>query len=275
MTAPGASQRHLVIGSCQLGYRGDDATRILGVLGHPVQQSLSPVMQQAALDAHDSNVRYLKFAVTPSELPSFMEGARRAWPMLVGFNVTVPHKMAVAQRLDSLAATAQSAGAVNTVVIDSQGHFQGHNTDIAGLRRVWQENNVVLRDRALVIVGAGGLSRAAVVAGFLEGAGEIRLANRTVSRAQSLLDELASRWQGRLPRLLCTGLPTPEDLGALLSGAAVLVQATSLGMHHGDISPLIQNEITSVSLTSPKTLPVFVIFWPGATMTPRACISAL
>lgn len=238
MTTPGAPRRHLIIGPCRLEYNGDEATRILGVLGHPVQRSRSPVMQQAALDAHGSNVRYLKFAVAPSELQLFVQEARRTLPTLQGFNVTVPHKTTIIPLIDSLASTAQSAGAVNTVVIDSQGHLQGHNTDISGLRRVWQENNVILRDRTLVIVGAGGLARAAVVAGLLEGVGEIRLANRTISRAQSLLDELGSRWQGRIPRMLCTGLPSPEDAAELLRGAAVLVQATRLGTDAGDGTPI-------------------------------------
>jgi shikimate dehydrogenase len=236
MTPPAARRQTLVLGPCRIEYLGSEATQVLGVVGHPVAQSLSPRMQQAALDAAGSDATYVAMDVAANGLAAFVQAARRVQRPLRGFNVTVPHKSAVVPLLDGMDATAALAAAVNTVVIDAQRGFQGANTDVGGLQEVWRQNHVRLRDRRLIILGAGGLARAAVVAGLREAAGEICVMNRTVAHAQAMLDDISSRWPAPPGRFRCAALS--GNLDAWLPEAAALVQATPVGAQVGAALPV-------------------------------------
>ena len=236
MTLPAAKRQTLTLGPCHLEYRGNDDTQLLGVVGHPVAHSLSPRMQQAALDAAGCNLTYVAMDVSPQALAPFVQQARHAPGPLRGFNVTIPHKTAIVELLDTLDEDARLAAAVNTVVIEAERRLQGYNTDVVGLQEVWRQHNITVRDRKLVVIGAGGLARAAVVAGLHEAAAEICVLNRTLEHAQAMLDDVSSRWQGRLPRLCCAAWG--EDVGPWLADASSLVQATPVGMGKDDPAPV-------------------------------------
>jgi shikimate dehydrogenase len=191
---------------------------VYGLLGNPVEHSLSPPMHEAAYDALGMDARYCTFEPAPEKLGTAIEGARALG--VGGLNVTIPFKQDVLGhvRPDGLAGR---IGAVNT--IDLSGEPTGHNTDAEGALRALREHGVDLSGRA-VVVGAGGAGRA-VAFGLGEAGMSVHVANRTVERATKLAGELRSAGVD------ATG--GPLEAGAVsehVAGASVLVNATSVGM---------------------------------------------
>ncbi|OQY18269.1 MAG: shikimate dehydrogenase, partial [Desulfobacteraceae bacterium 4572_35.1] len=139
------------------------ATNVYGIFGDPVIHSLSPLMQNAAFAACGINAVYLPFNVTKANLDAAVLGAKAM--NVRGVNVTIPHKEAVCPLLDSIDGSAQLIGAVNTIV-NSDGCLVGYNTDGVGLvRSLRSDLGVDLNGNVQVVVlGAGGAARAAVVA---------------------------------------------------------------------------------------------------------------
>ncbi|MEZ4265001.1 MAG: shikimate dehydrogenase [Myxococcota bacterium] len=194
----------------------------LGLLGHPVAHSVSPAMHEAALRAANLSGSYSLFDVLPGALGAMLERLRTG--ELHGLNVTVPHKGEVAGLCDRLAPEAALAGAVNTLVRAADGRIEGHNTDIAGLASALQSAfaQAPWRGGCAVVLGAGGAGRAAVLAAFQAGAAEVRVYNRTAARAERLVAELAGRVSG--------GLRATSEIADGVSGAALILQATTRGM---------------------------------------------
>jgi len=186
---------------------------VFGLLGNPVGHSLSPPMHEAAYAELGMDARYVTFEPEPEALPAALEGAAALG--IAGLNVTIPFKRDVLELVepDDLAAR---IGAVNTVDL-SDGPPTGHNTDAEGVVRAFERHGVAL-DGTAVVVGAGGAGRA--VAFALADAGmEIRVANRTVERAEELAGAVAGASAHPL-----------SALPGLLADASVLVNATSVGM---------------------------------------------
>jgi shikimate dehydrogenase len=200
---------------------------VYGLIGNPVDHSLSPPMHEAAYERLGLDARYVTF-----EPPA--DGAVRAVESAAalgvrGLNVTVPFKRDVLAAVDATAA-ADRIGAVNTVDFATDPPT-GSNTDAPGLVRAFEHHDVPLTGRA-VVVGAGGAGRAATFALAGEGMA-VDVANRTVERAESLADDVAA--VDGVP-----GTATAHSLDALpevLAGADVLVNATSVGMEE-DCSPV-------------------------------------
>ena len=193
--------------------------QVFGLLGNPVGHSLSPPMHEAAYDELGMDARYVTFEPEPDALPSAVSGAAALG--IAGLNVTIPFKRDVLDLVepDDLAAR---IGAVNTV--DLSGTPTGHNTDAEGVVRAFERHDVPLEGTA-VVAGAGGAGRAAAFA--LADAGmRVRIANRTVERAE----ELAEAVEGATAHPL-------SALGDLLADASVLVNATSVGMEE-DATPV-------------------------------------
>jgi shikimate dehydrogenase len=216
-------------GGVRAAIPGGENTRVYALLGHPVAHSLSPRMQNAALAACGLDAAFVGLDVVPEQVPECLAGLR-ANPRVRGFNVTLPLKEIVARAVDDLDAAAELTAAVNTVCIERQpagARLRGFNTDVAGLHAALLDAGVSLRDAVVVVLGAGGAARAAVAAALVAGAAELRVLNRTLARAQEMLDAILGRWKGRVPRAACAGL----DAGHLLRGAGVLLQCTSQPMH--------------------------------------------
>jgi shikimate dehydrogenase len=199
-------------------------TQRIALLGHPVAHSLSPALQQAALDALGIDVRYEAWDIAPEDLPMALERLRSA--ELLGANVTVPHKEAVLRLVDRLEPMAERVGAVNTIV-QREGQLHATNTDVAGVRRALE--GVELQGASVVLVGAGGAARAIVIALMDAGAARLTIANRTEARAHPLAD-LA---RGRMQVEVCALDASSELLRAAMQRATLVVQTTSLGMLHG------------------------------------------
>jgi len=197
-------------------------TGLVGILGHPVGHSLSPLMHNAAFRAQDIDMVYLAFDVLPEHLPSAIAGIRSLG--LRGVNVTIPHKEAVVELLDEVEESARRIGAVNTVVND-QGRLTGYNTDksgfLAALLGLRAEGATGLD---CFVAGAGGAARGVVAALVEGGAAKVRVWNRSPERAAALCSQ-AAEW-GQTP---CSAIPRDEVPGAVAS-ADLVVNATSIGL---------------------------------------------
>lgn len=194
--------------------------KLAGVIGWPVAQSRSPVLHGHWLRQYGVSGAYLPLPVQPERLADAIRGLRALG--FSGCNVTIPHKLGVLKLVDQVDPVAARIGAVNTIVVQDDGTLSGFNTDaygfLASLRDV--RGDFKASSGPIVVLGAGGAARAVVVSLLDDGAQEIRLANRTMERAQELSRIDPSRikvvaWQER---------------GTALDGAALLVNTTSQGM---------------------------------------------
>ena len=167
-------------------------TRIVGVIGDPVEHSRSPQMHNAAFAKAGLDYVYVPFHVRPGDLADAIVGFKAI--NVVGINVTLPHKQAVIRSLTSISREAELIGAVNTLSF-SNGEIHGDNTDAPGVLRALEENeNMSLPvGEDVVVLGAGGAARAVVVALALAGVASITIANRTVEKAVSLAEEMAEK----------------------------------------------------------------------------------
>lgn len=196
----------------------------LGVIGHPLKKSLSPVFQQAALDALGLPHKYESWPTPPDGLETRVTGLRA--PAVLGANVTIPHKEAVVPLLDGCDQVARKVRAVNTIV-NSKGNLYGHNTDVEGALRALRDDAAFdPAGKRVIIAGAGGAARALVV-GLIEAkAASIVVINRTFSRASKLVEDL-------VPLAEITELKALPDIFTSWQSAAIgcdlLVNCTSVG----------------------------------------------
>ncbi|MBV9522499.1 MAG: shikimate dehydrogenase [Alphaproteobacteria bacterium] len=196
------------------------AAKKAGVMGWPISHSRSPLLHNFWLGQHSIDGVYVPMAVQPGELATALRALRVLG--FAGCNLTIPHKEAALAAVETLDPDARRIGAVNTIIVTADGALEGRNTDAFGfienLRasvRGW-----TARRGPAVVIGAGGAARAILVALLDDGASEIRLINRTPSRASALAEAFGPRirpvsWARR---------------AAALSDAALLVNATNQGM---------------------------------------------
>src|SRR5687767_1772299 len=144
-------------------------------------------MHNAAFVADGLDFVYVCLDVDPDELPVAVRGLEAL--KLRGFNITMPHKRAMVPLVDELDESARISGAVNTVVIEDSG-LRGFNTDGGGMVMACREAGIELSSKSVLLLGAGGAAAAIAVAFGKAGVGELHIANRHVSRAAHLRDEL-------------------------------------------------------------------------------------
>jgi shikimate dehydrogenase len=209
----------------------DGSTSLVGLIGWPVEHSLSPAMHNAAFDGVGLNWRYVPLRVRPGQMPAAVRGLGALG--FVGANVTVPHKQAALTLADDVDATARALGAVNTLVIGrpegKRASIAGHNTDADGF--IWALRAAGYDPRAhgsAVVVGAGGAARAIVYGLLSDGNGDIVVLNRTLPRAQRLCADVGSGsgWRRRLRAAALTHDTLVEEVRK----ADLLVNATTVGM---------------------------------------------
>jgi shikimate dehydrogenase len=212
----------------------DGHTKLVGLIGWPVEHSLSPLMHNAAFDALGLNWRYVPLPVPPGQVEVAIRGLAALG--FCGANVTVPHKQAVMPVLDSISPNARALGAVNTLLLerDAGGELlsvQGYNTDDAGFVSALRQHFPPLggtKGGDAVVVGAGGAARAVVFGLLGAGSGQITVLNRSPRRARELTADLA-RSPACAARLRALPL-TPETLIESARAASLLVNATPVGM---------------------------------------------
>jgi shikimate dehydrogenase len=201
-------------------------TDTIALLGHPVAHSISPQFQQAALDACGIDARYEAWDVLPEDLAIAVERLRSG--SVLGANVTIPHKEAIAPMVERPDALVEQMGAANTV-IRRDGVLHATNTDVVGIVRSLEEEHVAVRGRNVVLLGAGGAARAVVFAMRRAGAARLTIANRTEERAHAVA-QLAGE---ALATAIVPLDPEAPDLREAVREAALVINATSLGMLHG------------------------------------------
>ncbi|HSP45833.1 MAG TPA: shikimate dehydrogenase [Chthoniobacterales bacterium] len=212
----------------------------LGVLGDPVAHSLSPQMQNAALEDAGIKSHYARFQVTRTELP----GALELLPGLdfIGVNLTVPHKIPALALVDEVDEDARKIGAINTIKIE-RGKLRAFNTDGRGFARaIREEFSVDLRDLRIVVIGAGGAARAIAFQCGKENCERLVIANRDLEKAKQLAQELRAffigpRVLGPVPRLQAVDLEE-ATMRFQIANADLVVNATPLGLNHGDPTPI-------------------------------------
>ena len=208
------------------------STNIVGLIGHPVEHSFSPPMHNAAFEKLGMDYAYVAFDVDPNNLGSAIEGAKSL--NINGFNVTIPHKIEVMQFLDEIDEVAGLIGAVNTIDFKN---MKGYNTDGIGAVRAIEEV-ISIKDKNVVIAGAGGASRAISFYLAKYGADSITILNRNVDRAISLAGDVLD--SGLIADVQADSI---SEINNYLSDADILVDTTPMGMHpHVDDEPIARAE---------------------------------
>lgn len=206
-------------------------TQLVGLIGWPVEHSLSPAMHNAAFETLGLDWHYGLLPTPPGAVRATLTRLKKRGYR--GVNVTVPHKQAVMSYLDEIADSARAIGAVNTIVIQ-EGRLIGYNTDADGFLAALREAGFEPAGQHALVLGAGGAARAVVYALARAGCSVV-IYNRTVRRAA----QLAHHMQNQNLRSPVTWVPITATLADLkLSGFDLLVNATSVGMWpQSDASP--------------------------------------
>ncbi|UCD35550.1 MAG: shikimate dehydrogenase [Nitrospiraceae bacterium] len=206
-------------------------TKIAGIFGYPIEHTLSPAMHNAAFASLGIDACYVAFRVAPPDLPAAVQAIRSL--NMLGVNITVPHKEQVIPLLDEVNEEASFIGAVNTVT-SAEGVLTGYNTDGRGFMRSLEEDGVDVTGKNVLMIGAGGASRA--VSYYLVKAGA----------ALSLYDVNAPR-ANKLATDLCkvgTGVSLLGHAEEAVK-ADIIINATPLGLKPGDPLPVNPGILTS------------------------------
>jgi len=203
-------------------YNGE--TRTCGLIGNPVEHTLSPLLQNYLAEETGTNMVYVPFHVEKGRLEEAVKGAHAL--NLLGCNVTVPYKTDVVKYVTELDDMAARIGAVNTLVRNEHG-FKGYNTDMLGLYRAMLDDGVDPEGRECVILGAGGVARAVAVLLLEKKASHVYILNRTLERAQAIAEEVNQMAGSEFVKAY-----TLKEYDKLPGEQKFLViQATNVGMH--------------------------------------------
>lgn len=210
-------------------------TRVCGLIGNPVEHTMSPAIQNTLASATGENLVYVPFHVPAGQVKEAVEGALAL--NLLGCNVTVPYKSDVIPYLKEIDGLAEKIGAVNTLV-RVPGGFKGYNTDMPGLYRAMREDGVKIENEEVLILGAGGVARAVAMLLAEKGAARAIFLNRTVERAEKVAEEV-NRVAGRE----FAGALALEDHRRLSGEKTYLcIQATNVGMFPKTEEAVIEDE---------------------------------
>lgn len=235
------------------------STNIVGLIGHPVEHSFSPPMHNAAFDALNMDYAYVAFDVNPNDLKSAIEGAESL--NIKGFNVTIPHKVDVMQYLDELDEVARLIGAVNTIDFKN---LKGYNTDGIGAVKAIEEVTSI-KNKNVVVAGAGGASRAISFYIAKYGAESLTILNRNEAKAESLASDVSD--SGLIGEVAYDSI---NAIGNYMEIADVLIDTTPLGMH-----PNISDEPIVKADMMDEDLVVFdAVYNPNETVLIKEAIKA-
>lgn len=196
------------------------STKVVGLIGEPVEHSFSPPMHNEAFKTLGLDYVYVPFNVSPDNLKSAIEGANSL--NIQGLNVTIPHKINVINYLKELDPIAELIGAVNTIDFKN---LKGYNTDGIGCIRAIEEVTKI-KDKNIVVAGAGGAARAIVFYLAKYGAEEVNILNRNLKKAENLANDL-------LASNLISNVNSSDisEISKFISDADILIDTTPIGMH--------------------------------------------
>ncbi|MDC0062758.1 shikimate dehydrogenase [Candidatus Puniceispirillum sp.] len=213
----------------------EGATRVFGVIAHPVDHVRAPMVFNPHFAATGLPHVMVPIDAPPTRLEVIVAGLR-AIPNFGGLAVTVPHKMALADLCDTLGTSAKLTGAVNAVRFDNDGSMHGDNFDGAGFVAGCHGNGVDVAGRNILLIGAGGAARAIAAALCEARINELNIANRNLKKAQDLV-QLLSQKTG-FNRATAVALADCDG-----SDADIIVNSTSLGLKEDDPLPLPLNNL--------------------------------
>jgi len=226
-----------------------------GLIGHPVGHSLSAVMQNRVFRELNLPHTYEAFDILPENLEQFIKGTD-----LSGANVTIPHKVEAMDLVDELDQSAKDIKAVNTIEFPSNRQpttdnrppigIVGHNTDSYGFSHSLEEEDIILEEKNVLVIGAGGASRAILVS-LINNKANVTLTNRTKQKAEDLVKELSLQDQVEIVdyQLLTTNNQLPE--------VDIIVNTTSLGM-----TPKVETTPIPKDLLKPNHIIFDVVYNP-------------
>ena len=202
-------------------------TRTLGLLGDPVEHTMSPLIHNTLSDIVGLNNVYVPFHTRSENLESAVKGAYAL--NILGLNVTVPHKYEVMKYLSAIDEGGQAIGAVNTLVRTENG-YKGYNTDMLGLLREVRSYGVELDGQDVIILGAGGAAKAVAYMCVSNGAGHVYILNRTVAKAQAIADHMNDFFGNQSMTAMSI-----QDYHKLPEKKYIVFQSTSKGLYpHSD-----------------------------------------
>ena len=200
-------------------------TKTLGIFGYPISHTLSPAMHNAVIKALGLDMVYLPFEVKPSNLKEAINGIKSLG--IIGVNITIPHKESVIRFLDDISEEARLVGAVNTIVYKDR-KLVGYNTDGSGyMASLKEELGFNPKSKRIIIIGAGGAARGILAALATQKPKSITVANRTLSRAVSLIKTFKGKF--RDTRFEAIDLDN-NMLKMSFNSVDLLINTTSVGM---------------------------------------------
>ena len=210
-------------------------TRVCGLIGNPVEHTMSPAIHNTLAGEQGINLAYVPFHVPAGQVEEAVRGAFAL--NLLGVNVTVPYKSEVIPFLEDIDPLAERIGAVNTLVRGERG-FKGYNTDMPGLYRAMREDGVALENEKVLILGAGGAARAVAMLAAEKGAEEIILLNRTLEKAK----KLAADVNDAAGREIAGAMALDQYHELPSKGRYLAVQTTNVGMFPKTEEALIEDK---------------------------------
>lgn len=197
-------------------------TKVVGVIGHPIEHSMSPPMHNNAFKQLDMDWVYVAFHVLPENIGKLMESCKTL--DIKGLNVTIPHKTAVIPFLDEIDPIAEKIGAVNTIQFKN-GISKGYNTDGLGAIKSLQKHTS-LEGKNVLILGAGGASKAISFTLINENINSLTIANRSQDNALKLIDNIKQH----------TGFKKIEyvdikDADEIINDVDIIINTTPIGMY--------------------------------------------
>lgn len=228
-------------------------TKIIGIIGHPIKHSYSPLMHNIAFELAGLNYIYLPFDVPLSLLRDSLKGIVAL--RIKGFNVTLPLKEKIIPLLKDVSEEASIIGAVNTVVNDD-GILRGYNTDVYGVIESLNQYKDELQNATVSVIGAGGASRSVIYALIRNfKVGRINIINRTEQIAESLKEYFSSKM---LFNKIKAYPLVPPDVVKILQDSKLIVNTSSIGMY-----PDIDDSATTIPESFVKDQIVFdVVYTP-------------
>lgn len=200
-------------------------TRTCGLIGNPVEHTMSPLIHNFLAEELNQNMAYVPFFVEQGKLENAVKGAHAL--NVLGMNVTVPYKNEVIKYLSDIDERAKKIGAVNTLVRTEEG-YKGYNTDISGLMRAMKSDDVEIADEEIIILGAGGVGRAVAFMCVIGGAKKVYLLNRSLDKAKAVATEVNNSFdkESVVPMDLA-------DYKSLLGNERkyIVIQSTSVGLY--------------------------------------------
>ncbi|MEA3453691.1 MAG: shikimate dehydrogenase [Candidatus Caldatribacteriota bacterium] len=232
-------------------------TKIIGLIGENIENSLSPFFHNQIILKHSLNFCYLPFQVAETDLGEAIQGIRAL--NIRGVNITFPYKERVIEFLDEVEESTRRIGAVNTIV-NNKGILTGYNTDVIGFKKSLQDKEkFVIKEKNVVVLGAGGAARGVIYTLLEEGTEEISIFNRTLEKAEKIKQDFSPFFPRSSINIFSF---EQDDIKDKIKEANLLLNATSIGM----ASQVGNTPLPDEKLFHPNLLVYDLIYHPAKTL---------